>query len=67
MGVMQPGDRVIYLRNFPIDLNNDLGTVEELDEDNDPVVLFDDGFRGGIDRNDLALVIEKRPIQPTLF
>lgn len=64
---MNVGDRVLYLRNYPIDLNNDLGTIEEFDSDNDPVVLFDDGFRGGIDRVDLALVLEKRPIQSTLF
>lgn len=64
---MNVGDRVLYIRNFPIDLNNDLGTIEEFDDDNDPVVLFDDGFRGGIDRVDLALVVEKRPIQSTLF
>lgn len=64
---MNVGDRVLYIRNYPIDLNNDLGTIEEFDVNNDPVVLFDDGFRGEIDRVDLALVKEKRPIQSTLF
>lgn len=64
---MNVGDRVLYIRNYPIDLNNDLGTIEDFDDDQDPVVLFDDGFRGGIDRVDLALVVEKRPIQSTLF
>lgn len=64
---MNVGDRVLYTLNVPIDLNRDLGTIEEFDDNNDPVVLFDDGFRDGIDRNDLALVLEKRPIQSTLF
>lgn len=64
---MDLGDRVLYLRNYPVDLNNDLGTIDAFDEDGDPVVTFDDGFTGPIDRVDLILVKEKRPTQSTLF
>lgn len=64
---MQTGDRVLYLRNYPINLNNDLGTITSFDVDGDPIVLFDDGFSNGIVREDLATVIEKRPTQSTLF
>lgn len=64
---MQTGDRVLYLRNYPIDLNNDLGTIISFDEEGDPVVSFDDGFTNAIAREELALVKEKRPTQSTLF
>ena len=58
---MKPGDRVIYLHNYPINLNNDLGTVQELDEDGDPVVLWDDGLRVPVNREEVAPVIDRAP------
>lgn len=64
---MDLGDRVLYLRNYPVDLNSDLGTVVDTDEDGDPVILFDDGFQNAINREDVAPVKEKRPTQSTLF
>ena len=41
--------------------------VDGMNEDGEPVIAFDDGFTGAIDRVYLAAVIEKRPTQSTLF
>lgn len=65
---MKPDDRVIYLRNFPVDLNNDLGTIKSFADDGDPVVAFDDGFTGPVNREDISLVVEigSTPVQEAL-
>jgi hypothetical protein len=66
---MKIGDQVLYLQNEPIDLDRDLGVIEDFTEDGDPVVLYADGFRGVQDLEDLRRVkgSQSRPMHHGYF
>lgn len=53
---MRPGDRVVYLRERPINLDRDLGTITGIDDDG-VRIAFDDGDTAWCDYEDLATVV----------
>lgn len=55
---MKIGDQVLYLLNDEIDLDRDLGSVEDIDGEW-LTVRFNDGFRGPIPRLDVKRLVTR--------